>query len=141
MKQRVSIITLGVKDFQRSLDFYKSGLGWEPSSASGENIAFFPMKGVVFALYPRDQLAADATISSNGSGFSGITLSYNTKRQEEVDQVLSKVHGLGMQIIKQAQKASWGGYHGYFADPDGYLWEVAWNPYFAFDEKDSLVLP
>jgi catechol 2,3-dioxygenase-like lactoylglutathione lyase family enzyme len=141
LEQRVSIITLGVKDFQRSLDFYKSGLGWKPSSASSENIAFFPMEGVVFALYPRDLLAGDATIGSSGSGFSGITLSHNTKRREQVDQVLNTVRDLGMQIIKPAKKTSWGGYHGYFADPDGYLWEVAWNPHFAFDEKDNLVLP
>lgn len=141
MRQKVSIITLGVKDLKRSLSFYESGIGWKPSRSSSENIVFFPMGGVILALYPRDELAVDANVDSSGSGFTGITLAYNTKSPEEVDRVLNTVHALGMRIVKPAQKASWGGYHGYFADPDGYLWEVAWNPYSSFDENDNLVMP
>jgi uncharacterized protein len=138
MRQKLSIVTLGVNDYVRSLDFYKNGLGWKPTSEKG--IAFFPMGGVVLALYPRDKLAEDATVDSQGSGFSGITLAYNAKSQEEVDAVLQAVEKVGATIVKRAQKVFWGGYSGYFADPDGYLWEVAWNPEFGFDEQDNLVL-
>ncbi len=141
MRQKLNIVTLGVKDFQRALSFYKDGLGWKPSAASGEDIAFFPMGGVILALYPRDKLAEDATVEASGTGFSGVTLAYNAKTQEEVDQVLRTVQGLGARIIKPAQKVFWGGYSGYFADPDGHLWEVAWAPDFSFDEQDNLLLP
>ena len=141
MRQKLNIVTLGVKDLKRSLKLYKDGLGWEASSASTENIAFFQMGGVVLAIYPRDKLAEDAKISSEGVGFSGITLAYNAKEQLEVDEVLKKVESLGATIIKKAEKVFWGGYSGYFADFDGHLWEVAWNPFFEFDESDNLVLP
>ena len=141
MRQKLNIITLGVKDFQQSLDFYRNGLGWEASSASTENIAFFQLGGIVLALYPREKLAEDVTISAEGAGFSGITLAYNAKNQAEVDEVLKTVEELGAKIIKKAQKVFWGGYSGYFADLDGHLWEVAWNPFFEFDDSDNLVLP
>lgn len=141
MRQKLNLITLGVKDFERSLEFYQKGLGWQPSSASQDDVAFFPMNGVVLALYPRDKLAEDARVSAGGSGFSGITLAYNAKSQEEVDEVLQSVETLGATIIKKAEKVFWGGYSGYFADPDGHLWEVAWNPFWDFDEADNLVLP
>ena len=141
MRQKLTLITLGVQDFQRSLNFYQKGLGWKPSSASGEDVAFFQMGGVVLALYPREKLAADATVDASGHGFSGITLAYNTKNKAEVDEVLKTVESIGGKTVKPAQQAFWGGYSGYFADPDGYLWEVAWNPEFPFDEKDNLVLP
>jgi catechol 2,3-dioxygenase-like lactoylglutathione lyase family enzyme len=141
MRLKLHLVTLGVKDLQRSLKFYQEGLGWQPSSASQDDIAFFPLGGVVLALYPREKLAEDAHISPEGGGFSGITLAYNAKSQEEVDQVLQTVENLGAQVVKNAEKVFWGGYSGYFADPDGHLWEVAWNPFFEFDESDNLVLP
>jgi uncharacterized protein len=140
MRQRLSIVTLGVADFERSLRFYRDGLGWQPSRNSSENIAFFPMGGTVLALYPRDKLAEDALVSPAGTGFSGFTLAYNAQGKEEVDAVLAAVQAIGARIAKPAQMVFWGGYSGYFADPDGYLWEVAWNPFFKFDEKDNLVL-
>ncbi|MCJ8279339.1 MAG: VOC family protein [Rivularia sp. ALOHA_DT_140] len=141
MRQKLNIVTLGVKDLERSLKFYKDGLEWKPSSASNENIAFFQMGGVVFSLYPLEKLAEDVKINSDGSGFSGITLAYNAKDEAEVDEVLKKVECLGATIVKKAEKVFWGGYSGYFADFDGHLWEVAWNPFFEFDESDNLVLP
>ena len=141
MRQKLSLVTLGVNNFQRSLDFYAKGLGWKPSSASGDDVAFLPMGGVVLALYPKEKLAEDATVDASGHGFSGITLAYNTKSQAEVDEVLKIVEGIGGKIVKPAQQVFWGGYSAYFADPDGYLWEVAWNPGFPFDERDNLVLP
>ncbi|MCL4302938.1 MAG: VOC family protein [Anaerolineae bacterium] len=141
MKPKLNLITLGVKDFARSMQFYRDGLGWPLSSASQDDVAFFPLGGVVLGLYPRDKLAEDAQVSPEGSGFSGITLAYNTKSQAEVDEVLQTVENLGATIVKRAQPVFWGGYNGYFADPDGHLWEVAWNPFFGFDEADNLILP
>lgn len=141
MKPRINIITLGVEDFQKSLAFYKEGLGWELSKASNDNIAFFPLNGIVLALYPKDALAEDVRVSPEGSGFSGVTLAYNANDPEEVDQILMTVEKLGARIVKRAEKVFWGGYSGYFADPNGFLWEVAHNPYFTFDEQGNLVLP
>jgi catechol 2,3-dioxygenase-like lactoylglutathione lyase family enzyme len=141
MRPKLSLVTLGVRDFERSLRFYRDGLGWQPSSASQDDVAFFPLGGIVLGLYPREKLAEDAQVSAGGSGFSGIALAHNTKSQEEVDQVLQTVESLGATIVKKAEKVFWGGYSGYFADPDGHLWEVAWNPFFGFDESDNLVLP
>ncbi len=140
MRQKLSLITLGVKDLQRALDLYQRGLGWK-RSGSGDDVAFFPMGGIVLALYPRDKLAEDATVSASGSGFSGIALAHNTKSQEEVDKVLRTVERIDGKIVKPAEKVFWGGYSGYFADPDGHLWEVAWNPHWQFDNNDNLVLP
>jgi uncharacterized protein len=141
MRQKLNIITLGVKDFERALNFYKNGLGWKPSSASQEDIAFFPLGGIILALYSWEKLAEDIAVSAEGSGFSGITLAYNAKTQEEVDEVLNTVEQLGAKIVKKAEKVFWGGYSGYFTDLDGHLWEVAWNPFFEFDESDNLLLP
>jgi uncharacterized protein len=141
MRQKLNIITLGVKDFERALNFYKNGLGWKPSSESQEDIVFFPLGGIILALYPWEKLAGDIAVSAEGSGFSGITLAYNAKTQEEVDEVLNTVEQLGAKIVKKAEKVFWGGYSGYFTDLDGHLWEVAWNPFFEFDELDNLLLP
>ncbi len=141
MRQKLNIITLGVKDFERALSFYKNGLGWKPSSESQEDIAFFPLGGIILALYPWEKLAEDITVSAEGSGFSGITLAHNAKTQEEVDEVLNTVEQLGAKIVRKAEKVFWGGYSGYFTDLDGHLWEVAWNPFFEFDESDNLLLP
>lgn len=141
MRPKINIVTLGVKDFKASLEFYKDGLGWKTSSASQGNIAFFPLGGIVLALYPRELLAEDAKLNQEGSGFTGITLAYNAKSVEEVDKVLSQVKKLGATIVKKAENVFWGGYSGYFSDIDGHLWEVAYNPYFDFDDNDNLVLP
>jgi hypothetical protein len=141
MRQKLSIVTLGVNDLNRSLRFYQDGLGWNPSSSSQDSIIFFDLGGVGLALFPVDELAKDATVSAERAGFSGITLAHNAKSIEEVDAVLQTAEQAGAKIIKKAQKASWGGYSGYFADPDGYLWEVAWNPFIEFDEKGALIFP
>lgn len=141
MRPKLNLVTLGVKDFERALKFYQDGLGWQPSSASQDDVAFFPLGGVVLSLYPRDKLAEDARVSPEGSGFAGLTLAYNAKSQAEVDEVLQTVERLGATIVKPAEMVFWGGYSGYFADPDGHLWEVAWNPFWEFDEADNLVLP
>jgi len=141
MRQKLNLITLGVNDFERSVAFFEKGLGWKKSSASVEELALFTLGGIVLALHPRKDLAADATVSAEGSGFSGITLSYNAKSEKEVDEVLEKVKRLGASVIKPAQKVYWGGYSGYFKDFDGHLFEVAHNPFWELDEQDNLKLP
>jgi len=141
MRQKLNLITLGVNDFERSVAFFEKGLGWKKSSASVEELALFPLGGIVLALHPRNDLAADVTVSPEGSGFSGITLSYNAKSEKEVDKVLEKVKSLGASVIKPAQKVHWGGYSGYFKDLDGHLFEVAHNPFWDFDQQDNLKLP
>jgi predicted lactoylglutathione lyase len=141
MRQKFNLITFGVEDFEKAVNFYEKGLGWKKSSASMEELALFPLGGIVLALHPRKDLADDATISAAGSGFSGITISYNAKSEAEVDEVLEEVQKLGAKIIKPAQKVFWGGYSGYFRDLDGHLIEVAHNPFWALDENDNIQLP
>jgi uncharacterized protein len=140
MRQKLNLITLGVNDFERSVAFFEKGLGWKKSSASVESLALFPLGGIVLALHPRQDLAADVSVSPEGSGFSGITLSYNAKSETEVEEVLEKVQRLGASVIKPAQKVYWGGYSGYFKDLDGHLFEVAHNPFWDLDEQDNLKL-
>ena len=141
MRQKLSLITLGVSDFQKSLAFYEQGLGWKKSSSSLEDLALFSLGGIVLGLYPRKLLAEDATIDDKGSGFSGITISYNAKSESEVDEVLNQIEQLGATVVKPAQKAFWGGYNGYFKDLDGHLFEVAFNPFWELDENDNVILP
>jgi predicted lactoylglutathione lyase len=141
MRQKFNLITLGVDNFQKSLDFYEKGLGWKKSTASQDDVAFFPLGGIVMGLYPRKLLAEDATVNETGTGFSGIAIAYNAKSEQEVDEVLKQVGKLGATIIKPAQKVFWGGYSGYFKDLDGHLFEVAYNPFWGFDDKDNLILP
>lgn len=140
MRQKLNLITLGVDDFDRALNFYEKGLGWKKSDKSMDDLALFPLGGITLALYPRQELADDATLEYEPSQFSGLTISYNARSEKEVDDVLKKVAGLGATIIKPAQKVFWGGYSGYFKDPDGYLFEVAYNPFWELDEHDNLKL-
>ena len=129
MEPRISIITLGVADLAASVRFYRDGLGL-PMREGGDGIAFFETKGTWLALFPRDALAADATVPADGSGFRGFTLAHNVRSREEVDALLREAEAAGASVIKPAQDTDWGGYSGYFSDPDGYLWEIAWNPHF-----------
>ncbi|MFM8877106.1 MAG: VOC family protein [Anaerolineae bacterium] len=140
MKQHLHLITLGVKDFKRSYEFYTKTMGWQPAKASQEDVAFFQTSGVVFAIYPREKLAEDALVSPEGSGFSGITLAYNAQSETEVDAIIADLKVKGVKIVKEPQKVFWGGYSSYFADPDNYLWEVAYNPFFLFDANGNLNL-
>jgi catechol 2,3-dioxygenase-like lactoylglutathione lyase family enzyme len=140
MEQRISIVTLGVADLERSRTFYES-LGWRTSRASSEGIAFFQTGGMILALYPRADLAKDASVAAEGQGFPGFSISYNTRARTEVDAVLAEAEVAGAKILKPAQEAFWGGYSGYFADPDGFAWEVAWNPSFPIAEDGAIHLP
>jgi uncharacterized protein len=141
MRQKLNLITFGVRDFEKSVNFYERGLGWKKSSASMEELALFPLGGMVLALHPRKALAEDANVDEKGSGFSGLTISYNALSEKEVDEVLAQVETLGAKIIKPAQKVYWGGYSGYFKDLDGHLIEVAYNPFWELDENGNIKLP
>jgi len=140
MEQRFSIITLGVADLELSRAFYQQ-LGWKPSAASSNGIAFFQAGGAALALYPRAELAKDANVPPESHGFAGFTIAYNARTKEEVNVVIAAAEAAGARVLKPAQEAFWGGYSGYFADPDGFAWEVAWNPFFAIAENGSIVLP
>jgi uncharacterized protein len=140
MEQRVSIITLGVADLKRSSEFYEC-LGWRRSRAKAEGVVFFQAGGVALALFPRHELAKDANVTPHGAGFKGISLAYNTRNRAEVDSVLEAAEAAGATLLKPAQEAFWGGYSGYFSDPDGFLWEVAWNPSFPMSEDGSIRIP
>lgn len=140
MEQRVSIVTLGVADLTQSREFYER-LGWRRSMAAAEGIVFFQAGGMAVALYPRHELAKDADIPAEGYGFSGMALAYNARDRGEVDSVLAEAQAAGARILKPAQEAFWGGYSGYFADPDGFLWEVAWNPSFPIAADGAIQLP
>lgn len=139
MHQHLHLITLGVRDLEISKKFYEEVLGWKLSRPQ-EGIAFFQAGGVVLALYPRELLAEDAMVSPQGSGFSGITLAHNARSESEVDEIINDLRSKGVKIVKEPQKVFWGGYSSYFADPDDYYWEVAYNPFFPFDENGSLKL-
>jgi catechol 2,3-dioxygenase-like lactoylglutathione lyase family enzyme len=140
MRQKLNLITLGVADFKKALDFYEQGLGWKKSEKSVDGLALFPLGGMTLALHPREELAEDCTLGFEASNFSGMTISYNAKSEREVEEVLSQVEKLGATIVKPAQRVYWGGYSGYFKDLDGYLFEVAYNPYWELDANDNLIL-
>lgn len=129
MQPRISMITLGVKNLEKSVAFYQQGLGLPLYEPQSDGIAFFNLNGTWLGLYPWDKLAEDVTVSPQGTGFRGVTLAHNVKSKKEVERVMSQAMHAGAKIIKPAQDVFWGGYSGYFADLDGHLWEVAWNPF------------
>jgi len=128
MQPRMSMITLGVSDLRRSIAFYENGLGF-PRRGQDDDVAFFNLNGTWLGLYGREDLAKDAEVSAEGSGFRAVAIAHNVKSEEEVDHVMQQALDAGAGLVKQSQKTSWGGYGGYFSDPDGHLWEVAYNPF------------
>ncbi len=128
MKPKIAIITLGVNDMTRSIAFYRDGLGF-PVESQQDDIIFFKLEGITLALYPKDKLAEDATVPNDSSGFSGITLAHCVASKEKVDEVFAFAIKAGAKSVKEPHDVFWGGYSGYIADPDGYLWEIAWNPF------------
>lgn len=140
MEPRINVITLGVKDLATAIRFYQDGLGWKRSEMSNDHISFFQLSNLIFALYPRELLAEDAEIGASGSGFSGFTIAHNVRNKSDVSTILSLAEKAGAKIVKPAQDVFWGGHSGYFADPDGYLWEIAWNPHWQLDSNGQAKL-
>jgi uncharacterized protein len=141
MEQRISVVTLGVAEIARARRFYCDGLGWKAAGASDENVVFIDMNGVVLSLFGRDALARDASLDGAGSGFRAVALAHNVRERSEVDQVLALAERAGGTIVKPAQETFWGGYAGYFADPDGHVWEIAHNPFWPLAPDGRVVLP
>lgn len=129
MEARISFVTLGVTDLERATRFYEQVLKL-PRRPTPPEVAFFEMGKTWLALYPRHLLAQDAGVAADGGGFPGFALAHNVRSEAEVDALLREAAAGGGRIVKPGRRTDWGGYAGYFADPDGFLWEVAWNPQF-----------
>jgi uncharacterized glyoxalase superfamily protein PhnB len=130
------MITLAVRDLAVAVEFYEQGLGL-PRMESPPEVAFFPLNGSWLGLYSRSALAEDATVSPEGTGFEGFALAHNVSSEEEVDNIMNQAVAAGATQVKPPQKVFWGGYSGYFKDPDGHLWEVAYNPHFWVGPSDD----
>lgn len=137
--QRVTLITLGVADLDRAKAFY-AALGWQPA-LNHEGVAFYQMLGAGLALFGLDELAADQTRTPGDLGTGAMTLAQNFTSEAEVDAAYALALSAGAQAVKVPQKAEWGGYSGYYADPDGHVWEVAMNPFWPLSPDGSLTLP
>lgn len=140
MEARISLVTLGVEDLDRAIRFYEE-MGLTRHQGVTDGVAFFQMGGMILSLYPRADLAKDADVEDQRAGFSGIALAYNTRTDEEVDGIISAAKAAGGRIVRRPERAAWGGYSGYFADTEGHLWEVAYNPGFPIDGKGRIALP
>jgi catechol 2,3-dioxygenase-like lactoylglutathione lyase family enzyme len=141
MDQRLTVITLGVADVARARRFYCDGLGWTVAPGSSDDIVFIPVGTIVLALYPRPLLAEDAGAAAVGGGFDGVTLAQNVRSKAEVDAALARAVAAGAQLARPAQEVFWGGYSGYFLDPDGHAWEVAYNPHWGLSPDGRVLLP
>ena len=135
MKPRMSMVTLGVTDMSRSIEFYQKGLGF-PRHGDSDDIAFFNLNGTWLGLFGREALAEDAQLSSVGSGFNSFVISHNVDSEDEVEEVMQQALKAGAELVKKPQKVSWGGFSGYFKDPDGHLWELAHNPFTQIGPSD-----
>ena len=141
MKPRINFVTLGVADVARSRTFYEK-LGLAASSAGDGNVAFFDVNGVVLAVFGHDALAADAHVEvTSAPAFRGVALAWNAASEVEADAIYAHALRCGAKPIKQPEKVFWGGYSGYFADPDGHLWEIAYNPFFPLSVEGRVQLP
>lgn len=143
MDQRVSLITLGVADLDRSRRFYEDGLGWKVTQMVEGQVVFYQLSnGLALGLFGREDLIKDGQFDDDtGARFAGLTIAYNTRDEAEVDAVMAEAEKAGAVIQKPAEKVFWGGYSGYFRDPDGHAWEVAYNPFWELDAKGNLTIP
>ena len=129
MQPRISMISLGVADLGKATLFYQQGLGLPRLQPYKDNITFFDLKGSWLGLYPWHKLAADAGVDAAGAGYRGMALAHNLHSMAEVDALMAQAVSAGATMIKQPQEVFWGGYAGYFADLDGHMWELVYNPY------------
>jgi hypothetical protein len=140
MKPRITMLTLGVDDLERSVAFYRDGLGLATEGIVGQEfehgaVAFFDLQaGLKLAVFGREDLARDAGMASGAAGARDLSIGHNLASPDEVDAVMAQAKAAGANIVKPARKTFWGGYAGYFQDPDGHLWEIAWNPAFLPDD-------
>lgn len=140
MKPRVTVVTLGVENLERSLAFYRDGLGLATEGIVGTEfeygaVAFFELEsGTKLALWSRDHIARDAGVAKSPPSPTEFTLGHNVNSKEEVDDIMAEAKEAGARIVKDAEDTFWGGYAGYFQDPDGHLWEVLWNPQWIIEE-------
>jgi uncharacterized protein len=139
MRQRLSLVTLGVRDLARARAFYEA-LGWETGAAPADDVVFFQSGGMVVALWGREQLAEDSGVEDSG-GWGGVTLAHNVGSPEDVDGVIEEAERAGATIARRGAETFWGGYSGVFLDPDGHPWEVAHNPRWTLGEDGSITLP
>jgi len=139
MEQRVSLITLGVRDLARARAFYEA-LGWTTGAAPEDDVVFFPAGGMVVALWDRARLAEDSRVEDSG-GWGGATLAHNVRSADEVDAVTEEARAAGANIVREPAKTFWGGYSAAFTDPDGHPWEVAHNPRWTIRDDGSIELP
>ena len=139
MEPRLTLVTLCVTDMARARRFYEA-LGWR-AGGPAEGVTFFQLGGMILSLYGRADQARDANLPAEGSGFGGIVLAHNVRERDDVDRVLGEARAAGATILKPGHEIFWGGYVGYFADPEGHPWEVAWNPGFTLLEDGSIRLP
>ena len=137
MEQRLSMITLGVADLERAVAFYENVVGWKPAPGPPE-IAFFDLGGVVFSLYLPDAMAKDMNLAAGDAAYQGFALAHNARSKEEVDSIFSRLKENGAAIRKEPREVFWGGYSGYFSDPDGHMWEVAYNPHWTIREDGRI---
>jgi catechol 2,3-dioxygenase-like lactoylglutathione lyase family enzyme len=135
MEQRLSLITLGVRDLARARAFYEA-LGWRTGAQPADDVVFFQTGGMIVALWSREQLAEDSGVEDAG-GWGGVTLAYNTRSQQEVDAVLAEAEAAGATIARSGAETFWGGYSGVFVDPEGHPWEVAHNPGWTITEDGA----
>jgi catechol 2,3-dioxygenase-like lactoylglutathione lyase family enzyme len=129
MEPRITIVTLGVKDVGRSTKFYEDVFGWKKLPMSNDSVTFFQLNGLQLSLFGDDALAEDAGVPADGKGFRKFSLAHNVGSEIEVDNLVAELQSKGAIVVKQPQKVFWGGYSSYVKDPDGILWEVAYNPY------------
>ncbi|MFD2515580.1 VOC family protein [Pontibacter locisalis] len=141
MEQRLTIITIGVKNLQRSRDFYLNVFGWKPTESSTEGVVFFQLNGIQLALFPQESLADDAGVDPQGNGFRRYSLAHNVRSEQEVDELVAQLEAKGAQVVKRPEKVFWGGYSSYIADPDDNLWEIAYNPFLALDDLGNAKMP
>ena len=138
MEQRLSLVTLGVRDLERARAFYEA-LGWKSGAAPADDVVFFQAGGMIVALWGREQLTEDTAVEDSG-GWGGVTLAYNTRSPTEVDEVLAEAEAAGATIARPGAETFWGGYSGVFVDPEGHAWEVAHNPHWTVAADGSVSL-
>lgn len=139
MQQRLTIITLGVSDLKTSEKFYTEVFGWEKSPMSQPTITFLKLNGILLSLYPVEKFKEEVNLNVKKEGFPTFTMAHNARSEAEVDALFEQYESRGAKILKRPEKVFWGGYSGYISDPDGYFWEIAFNPFLKLDEDGNVI--